>query len=155
MFDVLMFLFENYMNGNVKLKNDNNDIIVTELERIGFQRFEIDRALHWLEGLSHAQETIPACLLSSNAIRHYLPEEALRLGQKGQGFLLQLEQLKIIDPMTREIVIDRIMALNPHEVHLRGIRWVVLMVLYSQPEKQSALNLLQDMILADAFDVLH
>lgn len=154
MFDVLMFLFENYMNGNVKLKNDN-DIIATELERIGFERFEIDRALHWLEGLSHAQETIPVCLLNSNAIRHYLPEETLRLGRQGQGFLLQLEQLKIIDPMTREIVIDRIMALSPHEVHLRGIRWVVLMVLYSQPEKQSALGLLQDMILADAFDVLH
>jgi Smg protein len=60
-----------------------------------------------------------------------------------------------MDPTTREIVIDRVMALDTREVDVARIRWVVLMVLFNQPDKKSSLALLQDMILADAFDVLH
>lgn len=154
MFEILMFLFENYMDGNVTLKTDN-ETIVLELERVGFDRFEIDRALDWLDGLNEFQQAVRSHTISTLAIRHYLPEEAERLGVEGQGFLLYLEQINILDPATRETVIDRIMALDPREVDLGRIRWVVLMALFNQPEKKSALTLLQDMILADAFDVLH
>lgn len=154
MFEVLMFLFENYMDGNVSLNMDD-ETIVLELERVGFDRFEIDRALDWLEGLNEFQQAVQSGTLSTKALRHYLPEEVERLGIEGQGFLLHLEQINILDPATREIVIDRIMALDPREVDLGRIRWVVLMALFNQPDKRSALSLLQDMILADAFDVLH
>lgn len=154
MFEVLMFLFENYMEGNVTLRTDN-ETIVLELERVGFARFEIDRALDWLAGLNEVQEAVQSNNLNKLSIRHYLPEETERLGIEGQGFLLHLEQINILDAATREIVIDRIMALDPREVDLGRIRWVVLMALFNQPDKRSALSLLQDMILADAFDVLH
>lgn len=154
MFEILMFLFENYMDGNVTLKTDN-ETIVLELERIGFDRFEIDRALDWLDGLNEFQQAVQLHNISNHSIRCYLPEETERLGVEGQGFLLRLEQMNILDPATREIVIDRIMALDPREVDLGRIRWVVLMALFNQPDKRSALSLLQDMILADAFDVLH
>lgn len=155
MFEVLMFLFENYMDGNTALKTDNADVAV-ELERIGFDRYEIDRALIWLSGLVEIQTAVlSGHKLSSHSLRHYLPEESERLGVEGRGFLLYLEQIGIIDPITREIVIDRIMALDHREIDIARIRWVVLMVLFNQPDKKSALSLLQDMILADAFDVLH
>jgi Smg protein len=94
-------------------------------------------------------------MLASHAIRCFLPEESEQLGVEGKGFLLYLEQLRILDPITREMVIDRIMALDSHDVDLGRIKWVVLMVLFSQPDKKSALSLLQDLILSDAFDVLH
>ena len=155
MFEVLMFLFENYMDGSVVLKADTADVAV-ELEKIGFDRYEIDRALGWLAGLIEVQTAVLAGpRLTSKAIRYYLPEECERLGVEGRGFLLYLEQLGIIDPITREIVIDRLMALDNREVDVPRIRWVVLMVLFNQPDKKSALSLLQDMILADAFDILH
>ncbi len=155
MFEVLMFLFENYMHENVALKMDNADIFI-ELERIGFDRYEIDRALNWLDGLVEIQTAVlSGSQLTTQSLRHYLPEESERLGVEGKGFLLYLEQLSIIDPVTREIAIDRIMALDVREVDVARIRWVVLMVLFNQPEKKSALSLLQDMILAEAFDVLH
>lgn len=155
MFEVLMFLFENYMDGTVALKMDNADIQI-ELERIGFDRYEIDRALSWLDGLVEIQRAVlSGSSLTSLSFRHYLPEESERMGVEGKGFLLYLEQLSIIDPITREIVIDRIMALDTREIDVARIRWVVLMVLFNQPDKKSALSLLQDMILAEAFDVLH
>lgn len=155
MFEVLMFLFENYMDGSAALRMNSADVAI-ELERIGFDRYEIDRALLWLDGLSQIQTAVlSGPKLTSQALRHYLPEESERLTVEGKGFLLYLEQLGIIDPVTREIVIDRIMALEFREVDVPRIRWVVLMVLFNQPDKKAALSLLQDMILADAFDVLH
>lgn len=154
MFEILMFLFENYMDSNVNL-NADSETIVFELERIGFDRFEIDRALDWLIGLHEFQQSVKEQPIGLHSIRYYVPEEAERLGVEGQGLLIHLEQINILDPATRETVIDRIMALDPREVDLGRIRWVVLMALFNQPEKKSALILLQDMILADSFDVLH
>jgi Smg protein len=155
MFEVLMYLFENYMDGSVAL-NADQDTIVSELEQAGFNRGEIGRALDWLDGLNRVQETVlSGPSLTSHAIRHYAVEESERLGLEGRGFLLYLEQLGILDPMTREVVIDRLMALDHREVDLGGIKWVVLIALFNQPDKKSALSLLQDMILSDAFGVLH
>lgn len=155
MFEVLMYLFENYMDGSVAL-NADQDTIVSELEQAGFTRGEIGRALDWLAGLSKVQETVQAGpQFTSHAIRHFSIDESERLGLEGKGFLLYLEQLSILDPMTREVVIDRLMALDFREVDLGRIKWVVLIALFNQPDKKSALSLLQDMILSDAFDVLH
>lgn len=155
MFEVLMFIFENYMDGNVSLKVDNQTIAV-ELEHVGFTRFEIDRAMDWLDGLSRFRANDEfEFIITSNALRHFLPEESERFGMKGRGFLLYLEQLGILDPITREIVIDRVMALDDRDVDLGRVKWVVLMVLFSQPDKKSALSLLQDMILSDAVGILH
>lgn len=155
MFDVLMYLFENYMDGNTSLNTDQ-DTVVDELEDAGFSRNEIGRALDWLDGLNRAQEFVQSGhAFNLLAMRFYSPEENEKLGVEGMGFLLYLEQLCILDPMTREVVIDRLMALDVREVDLGGIKWVVLIALFNQPDKKSALSLLQDMILSDAFDVLH
>ena len=155
MFEVLMYLFENYMDGSVSL-NADQDTVFSELEQAGFSRQEIGRALDWLDGLNRVQETVQSGPeLTHHAIRHYALDESERLGLDGKGFLLYLEQLSILDPMTREIVIDRLMALDSREVDLGRIKWVVLIALFNQPDKKAALSLLQDMILSDAFDVLH
>lgn len=155
MFEVLMYLFENYMDGSITLGADQ-DTVVTELEQAGFSRFEIGKALDWLDGLNKVQASVESGpQLSERSLRHYAKEESERLGVEAKGFLLYLEQLSILDPMTREIVIDRIMALDIRDVDLGRIKWVVLIALFNQPNKKSALSLLQDLILSDAFDVLH
>ena len=155
MFEVLMYLFENYMDGSVTL-NADQDTIMSELEQAGFNRREIGRALDWLDGLSRVQETVSAGpQFTPHAMRYYSPEESEKISLEGRGFLLYLEQLSILDAMTREIVIDRLMALDTREIDLGRIKWVVLIALFNQPDKKSALSLLQDMILSDAFDVLH
>jgi Smg protein len=156
MFEILMFLFENYMEGGGSALKIDNESIITELEKIGFDRYEINRALHWLDGLIQFQAAVSTGPpLTTLALRHYLPEEAERLGIEGRGLLLYLEQIGILDPITREVVIDRVMAFDSREVDLGRIKWVVLLVLFNQPNKKTALILMQDMVLADAFDVLH
>lgn len=155
MFEILMYIFENYMDGSVAL-NADQDTVVTELEQIGFSRGEIGLALDWLDGLNRAQQTVSAGPeFTPHAIRHYSQEEGERISIEGRGFLLYLEQMGILDPMTREVVIDRIMALDARDVDLGGIKWVVLIALFNQPDKKSALSLLQDMVLSEAIDSLH
>ena len=155
MFEVLMYLFENYMDNNVSLTMDHSDV-VNELELVGFTKNEIGLALDWLEGLIKVQEAVRAKpFLTHQAMRCYSNEEIHRIGVEARGFLLYLEQLSILDPGTREIVIDRLMALDGREIDLGRIKWVVLIALFNQPDKKAALSLLQDMILSDAFDVLH
>ncbi|HEU5281380.1 MAG TPA: DUF494 domain-containing protein [Gammaproteobacteria bacterium] len=155
MFEVLMYLFENYMDGSVVLKADPNTIF-SELEQVGFSANEIGRALDWLDGLSRVQEYAKATAQSTtNAVRHYTRDEKIRLGKKGHGFLSYLEQLGILDSMTREMVVDRVMALDPREVTLGRIKWIVLISLFNQPDKKSALSMLQEMILSQAVGVLH
>lgn len=158
MFDVVMFLIENYMDNGVTLISDK-ELVTAELERIGFQKMEIDRALDWLDGLERVQETLvtlnsikPA---SGVSFRHYLPYEEEQLGFEGIGFLIYLEQLGILDTLMREVVIDRLMVLDKQEVDIARIQWVALIALYNQPQKKTALALLQDLILSDAFGQSH
>lgn len=155
MFEILMFLFENFMDGSVALKADN-ETVVTELQRVGFDRYEIDRALDWIEGLQQFQQAMQAGpQITSQSIRHYLPQEVDQLGLAGIEFLTHLERLGIVDPFTREAVIDRAMAIDAKGLDLGRVKWVVLMVLFHQPEKKAALFLLQDIILVDVIDTLH
>src|SRR5947207_14896021 len=116
MFEILMFLFENYMDGGVTFKMDS-DVIVNELERVGFDRHEIDRALDWLDGLVSTQTAVAGFPGQfSRSMRHYTPEECERLDVEARGFLLYLEQLGILDSVTGEVVRDRVMALAVGEV---------------------------------------
>lgn len=155
MFEILMYLFENYMDGSVAL-NADPDTIFSELEQAGFHRLEIGRALDWLDGLRTVQEVVQSSpQMKSFGMRSYTLEECEQIDTEGRGFLLYMEQIGILDASTREIVIDRLMALDVREVDLGRIKWVVLIALFNQPDKKSALSLLQDMILSDAFDVLH
>lgn len=155
MFEVVMFLIENYMENGVNLIPDKESV-TAELEKIGFQKWEIDRALDWLDGLERLQKvhTIEAGS-SGLAVRRYLVCEEEQLGIEGIGFLAYLEQVGVLDAATKEIVIDRLMALDKQEIDISRIQWVALVALYNQPQKKQALALLQDLILSDAFSRLH
>lgn len=155
MFEVLMYLFEKYTDNGAILPDDHN-VVMNDLQKAGFNSREIDRALKWLKGLIVAKDRagLPSHY-TPLAMRHYSIEECEHISLEGRGFLLYLEQLGILDPVTREVVIDRLMALQIHEVDNARIKWVVLIALFNQPDKKSALNLLQDMILLDAFEILH
>jgi hypothetical protein len=53
------------------------------------------------------------------------------------GLLLSLERGGILSPTRREIVIERLLALDTEELSLEQVKWVVLMVLSSQPASEA------------------
>ena len=71
-FDVLMYLFENYMDEGTEFQPDQ-EALTYELTQAGFRRGEIRKAFSWLDGLSFLREnnTDRSRPAGSAAIRHY------------------------------------------------------------------------------------
>ena len=86
-------------------------------------------------------------------LRIYAAQERDRLSVECRGFLLYLENLGILTPEARELVVDRVMALT-EEVDLERLKWVVLLVLFNQPGAEDAFAQIEDMIYYEG-DFLH
>ena len=155
MFDVLLYLFENYMDTAVEWQPDQESVRY-ELLQAGFPTSEVDKAFAWLEGLVKLRDDAAQCPLpSSPSVRNYTPEETRRLSTECRGFMLFLEQVGVLDTVTRELVIDRAMALEADDIELDQIKWVVLMVLFNHPGQEAAYAQMEDLVFNDASDILH
>lgn len=145
--DVLMYLFEAFVDSEDELEPDRNELR-DELERAGFGAREIERALDWLDELNSI-EVAPDDTSRTAAIRIYDRFEQTRLDAASRGYLLQLEQIGILAPPHRELAIDRLLALDTEEVDIEHIKWVVMMVLFSQPGHEQAYAQMEDLVFAD------
>ncbi len=156
--DVLMYLFENYMEEGSEFHPDQESL-VTELAQAGFARHDIHKAFSWLEDLSavrrRAEDAAWASGAGGRALRHYSPRECARLDLDCRGFLQRMESLGLIDAAMRELVIDRVMALEVEEITLDELKWVMLMVLYNQPGQEQAARLLEDLVADEPQGHLH
>ena len=151
--DVLMYLFESFVDSEDEPEPDRNELR-EELEHAGFGAREIDRALDWLDGLN-AAELPSAPAPHTAALRVFDRLEQERLDAKARGYLLHLEQLGILLPAHRELVIDRLLALDTDEVGIDQVKWVVMMVLFSRPDQQEAFSQMEDLVFADESAWLH
>jgi len=153
--DVLMYLFENYMNDEIEFDTDEETLRV-ELQEAGFRQVEITRAFEWLEGLVSLQDD-PSIYSSraSGSMRVYTSEESEKLDTDARGFIMFLEQTGVLDHYTREMVIDRIMALGEDEIDLEQLKWVVLMVLFNQPGREAAFAWMEDLVFDEVPGILH
>lgn len=130
MFDILVYLFENYYQTDLY---PDQDALARKLSAAGFERDDISDALVWLRGLSTAEtSTLPDSLAQSTAFRGFADAETAKLGVEGCGFLVFLENAKVLTPLLREIIIERAMALTDTNVSVEKLKVIVLMVLWSQ-----------------------
>lgn len=151
--DVLMYLFENYINDEIEFEADEESI-TTELLDAGFNQSEISKAFVWLEGLAEIQGE-QARTGHTGSVRVYTQKESEKLDLGCRGFLLYLEQVGVLDHATRELVIDRVMALETDEIDLEQLKWVVLMVLFNQPGQEAAYTWMEDLMFEQAAGSLH
>ena len=151
--DVLMYLCNRYLDDDIEADSDEDDLH-DELVQAGFPGQEISRALDWLESLS-TQTEMPAMLPGAEVSRVYTAEEAERLNVECRGFLLFLEQVGAIDGPTREIVIERVMALGSEEIELEQLKWVVLMVMFNQPGQDMVQPWVEELLFEHDAGVLH
>lgn len=149
--DVLMYLFENYQAGEFS-DADNQATLRDELIAAGFPQDEVTHAFAWLDGLAQ-QRQLPLIFGPSHSIRVYAREELARLSSECRGFLLYLEQLGILNAQSRELVIERLMAISD-EIDLERVKWVCLLVLINQPEGEEAYSCLEEMVYYSG-DFLH
>jgi len=136
MLEVLIYLFENYIIDGDSFE-PGQDELAKELVSAGFPGGEVDKAFVWLEGLLDVCERDPGQVSwqpqAASSIRFYTQAESARLKSAGQSLLARLVGAGLLDQLSREAVIDRVMALDSNDVTFDHIRWVVLVVLSNQP----------------------
>ncbi len=153
--DVLMYLFENYMDDETAMDADP-EALRGQLREAGFLHSEISKAFTWLEDLATAQRgAAPESVRASRSIRVFNVSEEKRLDIECRGFLIFLEQMGVLDDASRELVIDRIMALESPDIDLEQVKWVVLMVLFNQPGLEEAFSWMENMVMEESRQPLH
>ena len=153
--DVLMYLFENYINDEVEI-DTNEESLRHELQQAGFKQQEISRAFDWLEGLASLQDSpVHDSAAKQTSSRIYSTRECKKLDAECRGFIMFLENVGVLDASTREMVIDRVMALDNEETDLDDLKWVVLMVLFNLPGREAAYAWMEDLVFEEAAGSLH
>ncbi|GAB3337330.1 DUF494 domain-containing protein [Bordetella tumulicola] len=130
MFDILVYLFENYYTPQAC---PAADILAKRLAAAGFEHEDIDDALGWLYGLAETTERcVDLAQVPNTGTRIYTDSEYRQLGTESIGFIAFLESAGVLPAPLREIVIDRALAAPETPVSLAKIKITALMVLWSQ-----------------------
>lgn len=160
MFEVLVYVYENYWQGDACPELHQ---LSRKLTAVGFEAEEIQAALVWLNGLNIAAQNtqvgMPSVIAadaveiqtsnkpaghltqSPGSLRVYSVAEQDHLGAQALGFICFMETSGVLPPHMREIVIDRAMAAPGDPLALDDLKIIVLMVYWSFGEEPDALVL--------------
>ena len=152
--DVLMYLFENYFYDEPEEEPDRNSM-EENLQQAGFSNGEIDKAFEWLDGLAEQRYQPDFAIRTDQPIRVFIDSETDRLDTNCRDFLMYLSNVGILDPQRRELVLDRLLALESDEISLEDVKWVVLMVLFNQPGQEANYAWMEDLMFDTEQDYRH
>lgn len=150
MFEVLVFVYENYWRGDACPELQQ---LGRKLTAVGFESDEIREALAWLAGLNSATQAAQITLAgpagpnpalhapSSQSMRIYSVAEQDHLGAECLGFITFLESSGVLPAALREIVLDRTMAAPGGPVSLDDLKIIILMVYWSSGTEPDSLVL--------------
>jgi Smg protein len=151
MYDILVYLFETYLNTDAYPETRQ---LAHKLSAAGFEEDEINEALTWLAGLPGVGGGAAQVVPDPNSLRVFDDEEMARLGSDCRGFLQFLEDAGVVDGTTREAIIERSMALPEGPIELASFKVIVLMVLWSRREPVDAL-LVEELLSEQEERLLH
>ena len=153
--DILIYVFDRYMLVEMPAV-PRREQIARDLERAGFAPAKVERALDWLTDLAFRQAPAAAQVAApAQGVRVFTDGELMRLSTECRGLLLSLERARLLTTQQREIVIERMLALDADDPDTEQLRWVVLMVLSSQPGYESAVERLGGFMLEAPFNAPH
>ena len=152
--DVLVYLFEHFIYDEHESARDRVTM-QADLAHAGFGAPEIGKAFEWLDELERQRPEGGAPSAANAPVRVYAEQELLRLDAECRGFLMYLEQERVLDPARREVVLDRVMALEADEFDLDDLKWVVLMVLFNQPGQEAAYAWMESHLLESVGEAVH
>lgn len=148
MFDVLVYLFENYRTPQLF---PETDALAKKLTTVGFDEDDVDRAIDWLLGLATATQNITLVShAAETSTRVYAEQERAQLGEEAIGFLSYLDAAGELASPHRELIIERALAVGESPLPIEQLRIISLMVLWSQEVEFG--SLLLDELLAGEKD---
>lgn len=149
MFDILYYLFENYFDSG---GYPDSETLTRKLTMAGFNDDDIHEALDWISELAKRDnEGYPDSLVENKSIRCFSAVEMEKIDTEGQGFIMFLEQSKIINPLQREQLIDRVIALDEESSSLEKIKLIVLTELWVHNQLSDDAVLEKLLIVSDTY----
>jgi Smg protein len=143
--DALMYLFDNFVDTPGQPVNTQS--VADDMFKAGFEAYEVDGAIDWFENLRYLQaQAKELASPSAKAFRIYSIEEMQKITEMARRYLIFLEQSGIVDPVSRELVINRAMALQDASVDAAKLKWIVLLVLFDQPHLQDKLEMMEELV---------
>ncbi len=154
--DVLIYLFENYMIEDADYQSDQ-ETLARELAQAGFGDHDITRAFDWLEHLAELCDQGEAVISggAATAVRHFSPHEQDRIDAGSRALLLNLVNGGVLTPNEREMVIDRLLALDTHELESDHVKWVIMMVLSNRSDRPEDYAWVEDLMFEGVRPVFH
>jgi Smg protein len=137
--DILIYVFDRYMLDEAP-EVPQRAHLARDLERAGFAPAKVQSALDWLTELACGQLRVPDSAASQRGLRVFTDSELARLSTECRDVLLRLERARVLTSAQRELVIERLLALDTDEPDTEQLKWVVLMVLSSQPGQELAVE---------------
>ena len=150
MFDVLVYLYENYWRPDACPSHQQ---LSRKLSAVGFESDEIQDALKWLDGLATSAESCTG-RQGELSLRVYSAAERELLGEESIGFISFLESAGVLPPTMREMVVDRATAIGNGPIDLDDLKIIVLMVFWSLGEEPDAL-ILDELFVAPEERLIH
>jgi uncharacterized protein Smg (DUF494 family) len=117
----------------VKIRLSERDL--TKLQDKGFTQSEIGEALSWLHeklGRDNGQISVPV-RSPGGARRLFHEAEKAALSVDSQGYLIQLQELGLIDDRDLEAIIERAMFSGYEKLSVDEIREIIGAVLFGKP----------------------
>lgn len=152
MFDILVYVFQNYFQPDSCPEPDQ---LARKLSAAGFEDEDISEALEWLSGLRRASGSGgPRIDAESASVRCFSPDEHAKISTEARGFLHFLGNAGVLNAVSREVIIERAMALDRPVVTLAKLKVIVLMVLWSQHQTVDTL-VLEELLSEDEEPLLH
>ena len=88
-------------------------------------------------------------------MRIFTDSECQRLSAECRGFLMFIEQIGVINNVTREMVMDCLASLDKPTISLEDLKWIVLMILFNVPGSEEAYEQMEDLIFDEPSELLH
>jgi Smg protein len=151
MFDILLFLFESYFDAGSYPEPNR---LSAKLTAAGFEEEDISQALTWLSGLRELTNATYPESINHSGLRCYTDFEAERISEEGLRFVAFWEHNKIITPIEREMIIDRVVALGRNKLSVDKVKLIALMVLWNQHEDLDPM-LIEDLLTPTEAAQLH
>ncbi len=129
MFEVLVFMFENYFANHAQ---PDSEVLTIELSAAGFAQSDIYGAVNWFDEMKtmlHQPTAIYAH--QDTATRMFADIELKKINTESISFILFLQQAKVINDVERDLIIDRAMALKQEHIQIEEMRWITMIALWN------------------------
>ena len=129
MFEVLVFMFENYFANHAQ---PDSEVLTEELSAAGFAYSDITGAVSWFDEMQTMLAQPPAIYChKDSSMRTFAEPELNKINTESISFILFLQQANVISDVERDLIIDRAMALKQEQIRIEEMRWITMIALWN------------------------